>query len=305
MSFFSRTMIRTLYHAMPWICTLGSLGYTLYLYRSSLCPAILGIKKMGITPVEMDPESQYIATQKDRLLATFSKDDDDGTHVFNSSIEPTFYSIDKYDLMIQDPKNVLEAAWKRRILMESTPRGSVVMYYDAFKRGFAYYSDQYIPYPLINAVCMKYVVVYRCRDFFLDETVLSGQRRSPFLAMMEEEERLEKEKKAATNKEYGLTAIDIRKGPFAKLKQKTGAKISAEIEKILPGVQKQIEDKAHLGSKDISMSKNRIIHLGKWANFSILNKMGMKGSGSSVSKKQAEIPMKFKDYMALKMQVKV
>jgi hypothetical protein len=85
MSFFSRTMIRTLYHAMPWICTLGSLGYTLYLYRSSLSPAILGIKKMGITPVEMDPESQYIATQKDRLLATFSKeDDDDGTRAFNS-----------------------------------------------------------------------------------------------------------------------------------------------------------------------------------------------------------------------------
>jgi hypothetical protein len=256
-----------------------------------------------VKTVEMDPESLYIARQKDRLLATFSKED----HVSNSSIEPTFYSIDKYDLMIQDPKNELEAAWKRRILMESTPRGSVVMYYDAFKRGFAYYSDQYIPYPLINAVCMKYVVVYRCRDFFLDETVLSGQRRSPFLAMMEEEERLEKEKKVATNKEYGLTAIDIRNGPFAKLKQKTGAKISAEIDKILPGVQKQIEGKAHLGSKDVSMSKNRIIHLGKWANFSILNKTGMKGSGSgsgsSVSKKLSEISMKFKDYMALKMQL--
>jgi hypothetical protein len=296
MSFFSRAMIRTFYYAMPWICTLGSLGYTVYLYRISLFPAILGIKKSAVNPVAADPESQYIARQKDRLLTTFSMEN----HGSNSSIEPTFYSINKYDLMIQDPKNELEAAWKRRILMESTPRGSVVMYYDAFKRGFAYYSDQYIPYPLINAVCMKYVVVYRCRDFFLDETVLSGQRRSPFLAMMEEEERLEKEKKVATNKEYGLTAIDIRKGPFAKLKQKTGAKISAEMEKILPGVQKQIEDKIHLGSKDISISKNRIIHLGKWANFSILNKTG---SGSLVSKKQADIPMKFKDYMALKIQL--
>jgi len=201
--------------------------------------------------------------------------------------------MEKYNTIIQDPANELEASWKRRILMETTPRGCVMMYYDAFKHGFAYYSDHYIPSPLINAVAMKYVVVYRCRDFFLDETILFDEKQSPFVRIQEEEEKATKDKKTVENKEKGLAAIDVRTGPFAKLKQFSGAvseKPSLEV--------------SNTADAPVMLAKNRIIHLGKWVNFNILNRTGIPKVVGSGRRPQPEIPMKFKDYMALKMQVK-
>ena len=47
------------------------------------------------------------------------------------------------------------------------------MYYDVFKQGFSYYSNEnYISYKILNAIAMKYVMVFFCRDFFMDENVL-------------------------------------------------------------------------------------------------------------------------------------
>jgi len=57
------------------------------------------------------------------------------------------------------------------------------MYYDVYKGGFAYYADQNcIPYSILNAMAMKYVVVYFCRDFFVDDSIIklpSGLADSP------------------------------------------------------------------------------------------------------------------------------
>jgi hypothetical protein len=279
----------------PWMRILGCRVYGFFLAGLSWLPffskQVCGSNGVGIDNAvnfgnAVNFESAYIEKQKARLLATFLSEDT-GT-VYNASIDPCFYSTEKYNAAVQESQNQLETSWKQRILIESTPRGTVAMYYDAFKRGFAYYSDQYVPYPVINAVCMKYAVVYRCRDFFLDESVLFGEKRSPFLLMQEEEEKLEKEKKAAANKEKGLAKIDVRSGPFAKLKaNSTAATVSKTDEPV---------------EKEVVLTKNKILYLGKWVNFSILNKTGLKGLGTNGRRvKQAEIPFKFKDYMALKM----
>lgn len=242
-------------------------------------------------PLVVHPETAYIELQKSRLLATFLCEHKCSS-IYNANIDPCFYDIEKYDAVIQDPKNELEASWKRRILMETTPRGCVMMYYDAFKHGFAYYSDHYIPSPLINAVAMKYVVVYRCRDFFLDETILFDEKQSPFVRIQEQEERATRDKKAIENKEKGLAAIDVRTGPFAKLKQFSGA-VS----------EKPSLDVSNTDAPTV-LAKNRIIHLGKWVNFNVLNRTGIPKVVGSGRRPQPEIPMKFKDYMTLKMQVK-
>lgn len=260
-------------------------------------------KQITETVVSVHPETAYIEKHTSRLMKTFLVDNH--RHLYNTSIDPIFYSTEKYDVVIQDPKNELEAAWKRRILIESTPRTSVVMFYDAFKHGFSYYSDQYVPYSILNAVSMKYVIMYRCRDFFLDEAILFDEKRSPFLDIQEEEERLEKEKKGAENKEKGLAAIDVRSGPFAKLKQYSGT--SKETMFVSRNVDSNKDTKDTKDTKDKETkeyAKNRFIHLGKWTNVSILNKMGVVGGTISAKKQQPEIPMKFKEYMALKMQIK-
>jgi hypothetical protein len=248
--------------------------------------------------VYIHPETAYINKQTSRLMDTYLVDDN--KRVYNTSIDSRFYSTELYDTLVQDSSNELESSWKQRLLIESTPRGSVAMYYDAFKQGFAYYSDQYIPYSIVNAVAMKYVVIYRCRDFFLDETVLFYEKRSPFLDIQEEGERLEKDKKMLANKEKGLAAIDVKKGPFAKLKQ-----YSTTSGDVLPNTihvdGKAFEKKTNLDTKEYM--KNRMIHLGKWSNMTILNKTGLKDFGKAL-KKLPEIPLKFKEYMALKVQLK-
>jgi hypothetical protein len=54
------------------------------------------------------------------------------------------------------------------------------MYYDPYKLGFAYYSDQNIlSYDILNTCAMKYVILYQCRDFFIDEVIIPEDEKNP------------------------------------------------------------------------------------------------------------------------------
>ena len=63
-------------------------------------------------------------------------------------------------------------AWRHRVLVDNTPCGNVFMHYDVGRLAFAYYASQTIPYDVLNAVALKYVNVYKCLDFYVDETCL-------------------------------------------------------------------------------------------------------------------------------------
>ena len=104
-----------------------------------------------------------------------------------------------------------------RVLIEATPRGNVIMFYNPYKLGFSYYSDSTgIPYPILNAVAMKYVTVFYCRNFFVDEHFIHTAKKggsfifdSPLLPILFSEPKpVVSDKKPLSN----------TKGPFAKLK---------------------------------------------------------------------------------------
>jgi hypothetical protein len=57
---------------------------------------------------------------------------------------------------------------KHNVLFETTPFGNVIMYYDASKDSFIYFSDKTLSYPIINAVGKKYVLTFRCESLFND-----------------------------------------------------------------------------------------------------------------------------------------
>ena len=90
----------------------------------------------------------------------------------NENIESLYYDIKEYTNLFQEPNNDHELKWKHRILYMTTPLGNIAMYYDPYKMGFAYYADQYIPYNILNVVSMRYVRMYRCMDFFMDEIIV-------------------------------------------------------------------------------------------------------------------------------------
>ena len=59
---------------------------------------------------------------------------------------------------------------KNNILIEQTPFGNVIMYYDHSKTSFIYYCDKTLSYPIVNSVGRKYSLTFGCESLYLDET---------------------------------------------------------------------------------------------------------------------------------------
>lgn len=220
---------------------------------------------------EERPVDTYIDKYIPKFVSSYLDDN------FNQNIEPVFYDKEKYNEAVKQDDNNLEKTWKRRILMETTPFGNVVMYYDAYRLSFVYYNDVNIPYHVLNAVAMKYVVTYFCRDFFIDTSTIPADKTTPFLHVHE------------IDKKMGVKPkIDVNKGPFAKFKNYSKDKSKDES-----------KDKSKDESKDKSkdekkkiLVKNKFISLGKLYNFSILRKIPL----VTISEKKTAIPMDYKSF---------
>jgi hypothetical protein len=127
---------------------------------------VLLIKKKPIPP---DPIIEFVKRRQDRLMRTY-----DNKTEMSANIDPIFYDKAKFAEAMRTENNYLEQKWKKCLLYESTPRGNIFMYYDVYKSGFGYYSDQNcVPYAILNAMAMRYVVVFFCRDFFMDESIIT------------------------------------------------------------------------------------------------------------------------------------
>ncbi len=248
-------------------------------------------KTITITSLSKD----YFETQKNNFLNTYKLEKD-----FNENIDKCFYNKTKLNIILTDENNELEKKWKTKILFESSPRGNIIMYYDAFKQGFTYYCDQTsIPYNLLNAVAMKYVRIYRCRDFFVDNLETPHENPSPLLDIQQKKDEKKYEKKDEKTK----------KSPFATFKSyNTGTnKLIKKDEKITKNDNKDTkkeDEKIYI--------RNKFICLGKICNFYILQSDPTKKKGKrlanfksnlidSMKESQFQTPMmSYSDYKKLK-----
>lgn len=224
--------------------------------------------------VEIDPIAEYITKKKDWFIQKYKPTFNEK---LNENIDDFFYNKTDLFKILKDETNLIEKIWKTHILYEPTPRGNVIMFYDVYKYGFTYYSDQTIPYSILNAVAMKYCIIFCCRDFFMDEeTTLEAENfyfpkenldsnldvykkndyhfLSPLIKIYFEEEKKEEptEKKKIDAKEL------IKNAPMAKLKnyKMTTVKNANNTTSSAPQV----------------LFKNKFIYLGKTMNYSILQK---------------------------------
>ena len=225
-------------------------------------------------PVVLDPIEEYTKPKKAKLLLTYESDIN-----MNANIDPNIYDKKTFGELMKHESNDTERLWKTRILYDSTPRGPIFMYYDMYRQGFAYYAEQNsVPYSVLNAMAMKYVIMFFCRDLFFDETTITGERMSPLHKVFNVDE-----KKVKPKTENGSN----EKNPFAKLKnyktepQKKNKDIDENKKK------KEDENK----EKERSKIKNKFISLGKTYNFSILRR---------VSKAQVNKPTSFDSMFSYK-----
>jgi len=167
--------------------------YFLYywvLYQIKLALGILTIKTR-----EPTQEERFIKDRKIRFLELFEPNIENLID-FNENIDRVFYQKNILNEILKDPKNKLEIQWKTRILYDSLSRGNIIFFYDPYKMGFSYYSDQnVISYDILNAVAMKYVIMYRCRHFFIDENIVPKEYPSPLIDLYFKEKSEPNEKK--------------------------------------------------------------------------------------------------------------
>jgi len=217
------------------------------------------------------PSEVYIEKYKKKFHRSYND------NKYNQNIQSEFYNKEEYSKLIEQKDNSLEKSWKRRILMENTPQGNVIMFYDAYKLSFSYYSDNTIPYNILNAVAMKYVTTYFCRDFFIDKSFIPFNHSSPFLHVHE----IDKKKPTMSTS----TKIDVNKGPFAKFKNYT-----KDVKKEEKNISKKVNEVNEVEVvKDYI--KNKFISLGKIYNYSMIEK-----TLSNTRQRKEILPLKYDSF---------
>ena len=241
--------------------------------------------KVIIPPIDITKE--YNSKHTKEFLKTYKQSNND----MNSNIDEVFYSKDDYTKTMRDINNELERKWKQKTLIEQTTKGNIIMFYDPYKQGFSYYSDsQPISYAVLNAVAMKYVRIYRCRDFFIDDETTPEKEPSPFIQI----HMVEKKKPKDADKNSSGKSM-FKDAPFAKLK-----KYKKEKQPDKKGTD------AEPSKPERVFYRNKFISLGPVRNYSIIQpikkqnklngfKTNLLNGVVSESKLQNEV-MNYKDY---------
>ena len=119
--------------------------------------------------------------------------------------------LDKYDkLKDKRLKETYVENLVNKTITETTPKGEVLLYYDANLQSFVYFSDtKDIPYRYLETVARKYVIGFKCKKLYVDirEELTEGKERvkAQRLKDKESKEKIEEEKEAtvfATLKKY-------------------------------------------------------------------------------------------------------
>lgn len=198
------------------------------------------------TKIQPSANEIYLKTAKEIFIKCFENDK------YNQNIQSEFYDKEQYNETIIRKDNKLDSTWKSRILFENTPQGMVIMFYNAYKYAFSYYSDNSsISYIYLNAVAMKYASKFYCRDFFIDDSIIPDNHTSPFLHIHEID--------VTETKETTKKKIDVNKGPFARFKKYEKPK-----PKIM-NIKKESDIKPNI--------KNKFLYLGKIYKFTPLQQI--------------------------------
>lgn len=221
---------------------------------------------------------EYMLKRKNNFFYFIKKE-----NIVNQNIDPIFYNLKEYNQLQTIENNTIEKEWKTRIMFEITPRGNIIMFYDVFKQGFGYYSDQTgIPYHILNLVAMKYTSLFRCIDFYMDKNSFPDKPESPLIKIYYgKDDEKENENPTTSYK------INTKNAPFIKAKKEQQEEPKPQIIenrflkiiKIIIGLfqskKPQIEEPSPK-EKPKEKTINKFIYYGKIANYSILQKPEIK-----------------------------
>jgi len=182
----------------------------------------------------------------------------------------------KKNISIQSNHNKVELEKERLdelkncIIIEKTPLGNVLMFYNNSRSSFEYYSDNTIPYRYLEVVCRKYVLTYNCSQIYVDMEL-----------EIEEAEKKLKDKKDQQKKEDYKQDDDSnvlssqQKNVFVKFKNYNK---NTNIKNSSVPVERQVSKKSKKEEEEkiIKEKANRYSYEGKFANYNFLKKVDRK-----------------------------
>jgi hypothetical protein len=168
---------------------------------------------------------------------------------------------------------------KNNIIMEKTPLGNVVMFYNNSRSSFEYYSDSTIPYRYLEVLGRKYVITYNCKRIYVDMSKEIEEAEKKLAEKKQKEEDDERKKQEDTEKAKNNPESEApepqKKNVFAKFKtynKDTSIKAAAvpldrpaPVKNTKPQEEKVVKERA-----------NRYSFEGKLVNFSFLKKVDRK-----------------------------
>jgi len=288
--------------------------YIFFIKLNNFIKYLLGIKPEKRIETITDASKRYVFNRKEWFL---NKTEKCVRQEITVNISPIFYSKPEYNTVMQEISNYLEKEWKTRILYETTPKGNIIMYYDVYKLGFVYFSDMNgIDYHLLNAIAMKYVITYRCLDFFVDNEITEKYGNSPLLKLHfldnEKDKKDDKDtetdgdgKKHTNNHTKKDKKIDestrnmLKDAPFVKYrKANNGPPTNGEKNKDQTQTQNQNQNQNQNQTKNQNQNqnhppkecvRNKFICMGKTLNFQFTQKKNTKNKFNNFVSKYSDI----------------
>ena len=168
--------------------------------------------------------------------------------------------------------------FKNNFVIEYTPLGNVLLFYNHEKLAFEYYSDSTIPYRYLESVSRKYVLTYRFRPLYID----MEEELKEYEKKLDEKEKIKSEtttvskskkqvfaKFKSYNTEAGTGRVNKAPPPKNSIPQNR-LNISKNIVKI------DVDGKENNGKLLLKENANRYSYQGKFCNFNFLKKIDKK-----------------------------
>ena len=179
-----------------------------------------------------------------------------------------YKSMEKSNLTEIEMKNL-----RNSFIIEKTPLGNVLLYYDTNENSFQYYSDNSIPYRYLEICARKYVTTYFCTQFYIDFDIEIQNARDK-IKQQQTVTNIEKEKVVIP--QTPTNNMIKSKSPFVKFKTYNN-NTQNNTQKVL---ENPIQPNQKTSSTSLKKQRpiilkeqvNRYKYLGKMCNFSFIKK---------------------------------
>jgi hypothetical protein len=171
------------------------------------------VLQKGLEYLDIDDLAEEAETKKAQLYAEIEHMKSHEIRTLEEKLTSATLESEAKGEAFQFIKNQFLDGLKNSFIIEKTPLGNVLMYYNNSRESFEYYSDNTIPYRYLETVSRKYVKTFNCRYLYVDmgEEISLAERKLKEIVEKKAIE-LEESKKQKENQ------VVLKKNVFTKFK---------------------------------------------------------------------------------------